>query len=268
MDDAQREGLEQSKSFESTDVQEITPFLPGDTVAYLRLADEERKFPFRPISSGLFLIGQGPGCDLRLGFEEMPPIHSAIQMSESRAELTKIAESPDLLVNGEPVDHALLEHGDLIEVGDVRLAFFLCNHSAAPAAERPVEHSKLSARQLIDGLEFELDLLDADSNRTDRISELLKAAQQAVDACQFAQTIRFADYAAKKAAPEVATQSDSYLQVLNRLSSQETRLDEICNVLEQVVHQQQMIATALQCVVERLDDMRSGAQPGSMRASA
>ncbi len=253
-------------------MQEITPFLPGDTVAYLRLADAERKFPFRPISSGLFLIGQGPGCDLRLGLEEMPPIHSAIQMSDSGAELTKIAESPELLVNGEPVFHLFLEHGDLIEVGGVRLAFFLCNHSAAIAVERPIEHSKLSARQLIDGLEFELDLLDADSNRTGRISELLKAAQQAVDACQFAQTIRFADYAAKKAAPEAAPeaapQSDSYVQVLNRLSSQETRLDEICNVLEQVVHQQQMIATALQCVVERLDDMRSGAQPGSMRASA
>jgi hypothetical protein len=249
-------------------VQEITPFLPGDTVAYLRLADEERKFPFRPISPGLFLIGQGPGCDLRLGLEEMPPIHSAIQMSESGAELTKIAESPELFVNGEPVDHLFLEHGDLIEVGDVRLAFFLCNHSAANAAERPIEHSKLSARQLIDGLEFELDLLDADSNRTGRISDLLKAAQQAVDACQFAQTIRFADYASQKAAPETPPQSDSYLQVLNRLSSQETRLDEICNVLEQVVHQQQMIATALQCVVERLDDMRSGVQPGSMRASA
>ena len=249
-------------------MQEITPFLPGDTVAYLRLADEERKFPFRPISPGLFLIGQGPGCDLRLGLEEMPPIHSAIQMSESGAELTKIAESPELFVNGEPVDHLFLEHGDLIEVGDVRLAFFRCNHSAANAAERPIEHSKLSARQLIDGLEFELDLLDADSNRTGRISDLLKAAQHAVDACQFAQTIRFADYASQKAAPETPPQSDSYLQVLNRLSSQETRLDEICNVLEQVVHQQQMIATALQCVVERLDDMRSGVQPGSMRASA
>ena len=249
-------------------MQEITPFLPGDAVAYLRLADEERKFPFRPVCSGLFLMGQGPGCDLRLGLEDMPAIHSAIQMSDSGAELTKIAECPDLLVNGESVEQVHLEHGDLIEIGDVRLAFFLCNHAGAIAAERPIEHSKLSARQLIDGLEFELDLLDADSNRTDRISELLKAAQQAVDACQFAQTIRFADYAAKKATPETAPHSDAYLQVLNRLSSQETRLDEICNVLEQVVHQQQMIATALQCVVERLDDMRSGSQPGSMRASA
>ena len=84
----------------------------------------------------------------------------------------------------------------------------------------------MSARQLIDGLEVELDLLDADSKRTDRISELLKAAQQAVDACQFAQTIRFADYAATKAVPEAAPPSDSYMQVLNRLSSQETRLDD------------------------------------------
>jgi hypothetical protein len=249
-------------------VQEITPFLPGDTVAYLRLADDERKFPFRPVGSGLFLIGQGPGCDLRLGLDEIPAIHSAIQMSDSGAELTKIAGSPELLVNGESVDRVTLEHGDLIEVGDVRLAFFLCNHSAAIATERSLEHGKLSARQLIEGLEFELDFLDADSNRTDRISELLKAAQQAVDACQFAQTIRFADYAATKAAPETTPPSDAYLQVLNRLSSQETRLDEICNVLEQVVHQQQMIATALQCVVERLDDMRSSVQPGSMRASA
>ena len=41
---------------ESSVVDDITPFLPGDTVAFLRIADDDRRFPFRPVSAGLFLI--------------------------------------------------------------------------------------------------------------------------------------------------------------------------------------------------------------------
>ena len=73
-------------------MEDITPFLPGDTVAYLRLADGERRFPFRPIATGLFLIGQGPGCDLRLGVPDIPSIHSALHMEKSSGEIVRIAE--------------------------------------------------------------------------------------------------------------------------------------------------------------------------------
>ena len=67
-------------------MEDITPFLPGDTVAFLRIADDDRPFPFRPVSAGLFLIGQGAGCDLRLGHDEMPGLHSVIQLTEENRE--------------------------------------------------------------------------------------------------------------------------------------------------------------------------------------
>jgi hypothetical protein len=254
-------------------VEHITPFLPGDTVAYLRLADGERRFPFRPVAPGLFLIGQSPACDLRLGLPEMPSIHSALQVDLANASIARIAESPELVVNGEVVDHARLNDGDLIEIGDIRLVFFLCRNASAQAIDRPLAPEALTPRQLVDGLEAELQLIASESNGHDRIAELLTAAQKAVDACQFAETLRFADYtspasSSSVSAPPSTLNADATDLILARLASQELRLDEICHVLEQVVHQQQMIATALQCVVERMDDLRTHSQPGSLRASA
>ena len=57
--------------------------------------------------------------------------------------------------------------------------------------------------------------------------------------------------------------------ILTRLQSHESRLNDVCHVLEQVVKQQQLIATALQCLAERIDELKAGsAQTGSRRASA
>ncbi len=248
-------------------VQDITPFLPGDTIAYLRLADGDRRFPFRPISSQLFLIGQGPSCDLRLGSPEMPAIHTAIQVGKDAAEIVQIAQEPPLLLNGEAVQKATLHHGDLIEIGDVSVAFMLCAESAAVVPESTFNPASMATRQLVEGLESQLRLISAEEDRRDRFGDLLKAAQQAVEACQFAQTIRFADYA-PSANPVGDSSAENQELILTRLLSVETRLDEICNVMEQVVHQQQLIATALQCVAERVDDLRLNAEPGALRASA
>jgi len=250
-------------------VQDITPFLPGDTIAYLRLADEDRRFPFRPISSQVFLIGQGPGCDLRLGSAGMAAVHTAIQLGKDSAEIVQIAAKPSLLLNGEAVQKASLHHGDLIEIGDVSLAFFRCEEAADVISESPVEPASLNARQIIEGIESQQRLISSKENRRDRLGDLLKAAQQAVEACQFAQTIRFADYAhAAEANPTVDRSAENQDLILVRLDTVETRLEEICNVLEQVVQQQQLIATALQCFVERIDDLRDGHQLGTLRASA
>lgn len=249
-------------------MQDITPFLPGDTIAYLRLADSERRFPFRPVAQGLFLIGQGPACDLRLGLENLPALHSVIQADSKKVEIQRLAESPELIVNGEPVDQAKLHHGDLIEIADVRVVFYSCSPVSLAVCPEAANASTMSTRQIVEGLESELHLISADATRRDKIQELLKAAQQAVDACQFAQTIRFADYAPKPASADDDGAAQFRTLVLSRLTSQETRLDEICNVLEQVVNQQQMIATALQCVAERLDEMQSGTHSSTRRASA
>lgn len=251
-------------------MEDITPFLPGGTVAYLRLADSDRRFPFRPVCSGLFLIGQGPSCDLRLGMKDIPSIHSVLQVDASVAEIVRVAEEPPLIVNGESVERCELQHGDLIEIGDVRLAFFLCHPSAVLALEQPhpsENAAELSASLLLEGVESELALVDPDAANRERIQELLRSAQKAVDACQFAQTIRFADYAARENSANSARPSTDEI-ILARLTAQQNRMDEICEVLEQVVKQQQLIATALQCVVDRLEDLRATSQPAAFRASA
>lgn len=259
------------RTFEPTasgTVENITPFLPGDTVAYLRLADGDRRFPFRPISSSLFLIGQGPGCDLRLGLTEMPAIHSAIQIQKGMAEIVRIASAPELLINGESVSKCKLHEGDLIEIGDVRLAYFPCSAANGVVTETAADPAAMSAVQLVEGLQAELRMINSVSSGTSRLGDLLKAAQQAVDSCQFADTIRFSDYLATPAESEDDKFSRFHEQSVARLTAMETRLDEICHVLEQVVHQQQLIATALQCIAERIDDLRANPQPGSLRASA
>ena len=126
----------------------------------------------------------------------------------------------------------------------------------------------MTALQVVEGLQCELRLISSETSGTSRLGDLLKAAQQAVDACQFAETIRFSDYVDTPAESGDDKASRLHEQSVARLTAMETRLDEICHVLEQVVHQQQLIATALQCVAERIDEIRANPQAGSLRASA
>ena len=257
-------------SIESSVVDDITPFLPGDTVAFLRIADDDRPFPFRPVSAGLFLIGQGAGCDLRLGHDEMPALHSVIQLSENAADVNCVAEHPSLFVNGEHVKRAHLGDGDLIEIGDVRLVFQFCRPQAT-AAEPQSILKPAAAVEFVDAMESELSLIDAlQLSGTEGIHELLKAAHDAVEGLESTRTIRFSDYSAPAEEEQSALANVAFGPlILTRLQSHESRLNDVCHVLEQVVKQQQLIATALQCLAERIDELKAGsAQTGSRRASA
>lgn len=263
---------------ERSAVDDITPFLPGDTVAYLRIADGDRRFPFRPISSGLFLIGHGRSCDLRLGNKDVPAIHSVVQINAKSAEITRVGATPELVVNGEEVDRCTLHHGDIIEIGDVRCMFAKC-HPEAVAADVKLAPSTLDqptltkpstqATDLIDRIETEFLMIDSQDSSRDRVRELLSAAQKAVESCAFSETIRLDDYKAQRKAIE-SSESAMDTIVVTHLKAQQSRLDEICGVLEQVVHQQQLIASALQCLAEQIDAMRAtNPSAGSnLRASA
>ena len=180
----------------SSVVEDITPFLPGDTVAYLRIADGNRRFPFRPVSSGMFLIGQGPSCDLRLGMSGIPSIHSVIQLNEESAEIIRVADRPALIVNGEAVERSQLCHGDVVEIGDVRLAFHRC-HSPAVAASpgQPDGTGVLEVHEIVANLESEIALITSADSGLEQIQDLLRAANLAGSG-QHAETLRFADYAA------------------------------------------------------------------------
>jgi hypothetical protein len=117
---------------------------------------------------------------------------------------------------------------------------------------------------LLARLEEDMSLVESIPADRSKLRELLEAAQKAVEAQPFSQTLRFADYAARRAGP-VADEQPLEV-VLARISAQDKRLDEICQVLEEVVKQQQLIATALQYIADQLDS--SGQASSVRRASA
>lgn len=107
--------------------------LPEKTLACLQIAGDERRFPFRPLAVGQHRIGSSPDCEIRLGEQGIPDLHSVICVGTATAEITAVAGSPPLLRNGEPCSAAILEHGDLIEVGELRTVFLRVNSSASAA---------------------------------------------------------------------------------------------------------------------------------------
>src|SRR5262245_42914389 len=123
------------------------------------------RFPRRPVTHPRFLIGAGSTCDLRLGGEGMPALHSLITVSGREITLEAIAAAPALTVNGRQIQTTLLHDGDIIGVGEVEfLARFEAGQtpngaqmiSAPPVAidaDRPV--AELSAAELVDRIEEE-----------------------------------------------------------------------------------------------------------------
>ncbi|MFO0977002.1 MAG: hypothetical protein U0996_11430 [Planctomycetaceae bacterium] len=244
------------------------PLLPGDTVACLRLADDSRRFPFRPLAPGLFLIGSGPSCDLRLGESGIPAIHSVIDVSKDSAKIFRIARLPELVINGEAVESAALHGGDLIEVGVFRAAWQPVQEVFAVVSADDAEPSAstLAIEELLAKLEDDMALVESIPADRGKLRELLEAAQKAVEAQPLNQTIRFADYAARRSG--AAAEEQPLDVVLSRIAAQDKRLDEICQVLEEVVRQQQLIATALQYIADQLDSADQQSNGSVRRASA
>src|SRR4051812_43150982 len=73
--------------------------------------------PLRPVHSERFLIGSSPRCDLRLGGEDMPPLHSLIVIDGTDVWLEAVAPRPHLVVNDRPQSSVRLADGDHIRVG-------------------------------------------------------------------------------------------------------------------------------------------------------
>ena len=266
-------------------VENIIKFLPRDAVAFLRIADSDARFPIRPISEGSFLIGHGTACDLRLGDHEVPALHSILRVTRTSASITLMAERPELFVNGESVQRAVLLDGDIVEIGDVRLAFRFLTENAVPetaetlqpgvcevAAEPdpdPIE--ELSAPELVTGLEHEFELLnELHSSSADTMDRLLNAARKSIDGA----SIKLALPLLRVVGMEerfLAADRDQLQEIVAKVKQQESRLGDVCHVLEQIVSQQQIMTTALQSVADRLTELRNttpGEPSTTRRASA
>lgn len=107
----------------SRPLKDLIAILPQDTVACLQLADNGRRIPFRALTPGLFLIGSGPSCDLRLGESGVPSLHSMIRVDETGAQIALLCAGPPLFVRGVQVPCADLADGDILEIGGFRAVY-------------------------------------------------------------------------------------------------------------------------------------------------
>ena len=72
-----------------------------------------------------FTVGSGSGCHLVLPGEGIAPYHLRLWYREGRFMLHDLTRRGEVMVNGHPVLWAVLEDGDIIELGPYVLKFHL-----------------------------------------------------------------------------------------------------------------------------------------------
>ena len=72
---------------------------------------------FRPLPTGIVLVGSAPGCDLVLAAPELPELHSFLQIHPDGLSVCHLGQAPSLLVNGHATARTRLAAGDRIGVG-------------------------------------------------------------------------------------------------------------------------------------------------------
>src|SRR5579872_6171419 len=174
-----------SASVETPVSDQSSPTLPAHLV--LEVTRGRTRFRRRPVNHPRFLIGAGSTCDLRLGGEGVPALHSIITVNGRDVQLEAIAAEPALLVNGRKIQQTALSDGDLIVIGNVELlARVEAGHTPAAAhraavdllpgveTERPL--AELSASELVERIEQEERQIEAiERRRHDGRQALLEA---------------------------------------------------------------------------------------------
>jgi hypothetical protein len=134
--------------------------------------------PLRPVSRDRFLIGAGERCDLRLGGEGIPAVHSVVHIDGEAIWLETLADAPEVRVNGRLTRSAALEPGDDLEIGSFSLTLHRTNSAESVQTPKiygasvseilteeelatPLEDvEELTARQLVDLIDQEEALIE------------------------------------------------------------------------------------------------------------
>lgn len=166
---------------------------PGSSSPILEIVCGKTASPLRPILQDRFLIGSGPRCDLRLGGDDMPLLHSIVHISGGTICIDPVADTPQLLVNGRP-GAADLQSGDEIVIGRFRMvlhgASVACESQAVSElnadtleTEDQIDPSTLSAAELVELIEAEEALIEEfEARRQSGADALLDAVQRRADA--------------------------------------------------------------------------------------
>lgn len=150
------------------------------------------EFPVRPVRHDRFLIGGDSDCDLQLGGDDMPALHSMLYFDGTDLWAETLAPAPPLRVQGREVESCLLKNGDRLQIGPFEFVVRLdtrplrvdagrqahAPHFEVGTASEPAPH-ELNPEQLVDALERELALVERFDRHQNLATEaLLDAARQ------------------------------------------------------------------------------------------
>ncbi len=143
---------------------------------YLEVSRGRTVFRRRPITNKSFLIGSGEHCDLQLGGHEIPLLFGIIQADDEQLRIRTVESEPELKINGKPQTSAILNDGDLIEIGTFQFVArkqevpdpaLQSAYSKSKTARHERDHdddaedlSELSAAELLDRLEQDVEMVE------------------------------------------------------------------------------------------------------------
>jgi hypothetical protein len=121
--------------------------LPADAVAVLEIRrgpDAGQQFVLNP--GAVIVLGRDPRCDVVLPNVTVSRRHAEIRPGPDGFTLADTGSLNGSYLNGQPIDTAVLKHGDDVAIGVFRLTFRTGDRSGPPAARsapgapaRPVE---------------------------------------------------------------------------------------------------------------------------------
>ena len=239
---------------------------------YLEIVRGATRFPNRPVYEGVFLIGSGSNCDLRLGGPDTPAVHSVVRAEPGNAHIESLSRKPVLRVNGNPCERVELRNGDRIQIGSIQMVAKFQNIESAPemTIEEPTAQdlSSMSAEQLIGLLEEDLALIEEDRQRRATGAELLLEAARQASIPEVAVSTPTADDGNLRIVDpdeelhDDQAEAEQLIVALNRIADDlNTRVDHIrrkeevySEAAEDLLAMQNRFANLLERVLARLDE--------------
>lgn len=135
-----------------------------DAVAWIGVQSPTLPHRMESVPAGVFQIGRGSTCHLRLGDESIPEVLALIIADRRQARISCQAESPQILLNGETIQDSPLSDGDILETGPYTLIFRRLQTAVVavkPDDEVYSQPSTLSTEQLVDQLDDEFATIEA-----------------------------------------------------------------------------------------------------------
>lgn len=154
----------------------VTPNQP-----MLRILRGKSQYPLRAIDRSQFLIGAGSNCQIQLSAGEIPMIFAVLRLDDAGCcHVEAMHGEPAMLVNGTRQRSSNLRSGDRVSIGSYEFEFLspaehegrdslkLEAYAAAQPdipypliiPQVPADLSALSAEELVDRIERELELLE------------------------------------------------------------------------------------------------------------